>query len=41
MGTVINEGYKLVDGFNDWTEENLGQDVADTFDDLGGKLVTS
>ena len=39
MGTVINEGYKLVDGFNDWTEENLGQDVADTFDDLGGKLV--
>ena len=39
MGTVINEGYKLVDGFNDWTKENLGQDVADTFDDLGGKLV--
>ncbi len=39
MGTVINEGYKLVDGFNDWTEETLGQDVADTFDDLGGKLV--
>ena len=39
MGTVINEGYKLVDGFNDWTEENLGQDVADTFNDLGGKLV--
>ena len=39
MGTIINEGYKLVDGFNDWTEENLGQDVADTFDDLGGKLV--
>ena len=39
MGTVINEGYKLVDGFNDWTEKNLGQDVADTFDDLGGKLV--
>jgi hypothetical protein len=39
MGTVINEGYKLVNGFNDWTEETLGQDVADTFDDLGGKLV--
>ena len=39
MGTVIKEGYKLVDGFNDWTKENLGQDVADTFDDLGGKLV--
>ena len=39
MGTVINEGYKLVDGFDDWKDTNLGEDVSSFLDDLGGKFV--
>ena len=39
LGTVINEGYKLVDGFDDWKDTNLGDDVSATLDDIGSKFV--
>ena len=39
MGTVINEGYKLVDGFNDWSKDNLGEDATNTLNDIGPKIA--
>ena len=38
-GTIINETYKLVDGFKDWVDGNLGTDVSSMLNDLGPKIL--
>ena len=38
LATLVNEGYKLVDGFDDWKDTNLGEDVSATLDNIGSKL---
>jgi len=39
LATLVNEGYKLVDGFDDWKDTNLGEDVSATLDNIGSKFV--
>jgi len=39
LGTIINEAYKMVDGFKDWTEGNLGKDVSKMLEDVGSKIL--
>ena len=39
LGTIIKEGYKLVDGFNDWSKDNLGEDATNTLNDIGPKIA--
>ena len=38
-GTIINESYKIVDGFSDWVDTNLGEDVSSMLNDLGPKIL--
>lgn len=37
--SIINEAYKLVDGFGDWVDGSLGEDVSSMLNDLGPKVL--
>ena len=38
-GTIINGAYKIIDGFSDWVDGNLGEDVSSMLNDLGPKIL--
>ena len=39
LSTIIFHGYKLVDGFNDWSKDNLGEEATNTLTDIGPKIA--
>lgn len=39
LSTIIFHGYKLVDGFNDWSKDNLGEEATKTLTDIGPKIA--